>query len=78
MNRIDEYEAVKFLGEQIGYGNIMTIAATLWRKKLKESGVPVEGAFVPTLPCAIKEGEWNKIMNNEIKLYDKELNKLEL
>ena len=78
LNRKDEYEAVKFIGEQIGYGNMMTIASALWRNKLKESGIPEGGAFIPTLPCAVKDGEWSRIMNKEIKLYDGELKKLDI
>lgn len=51
-----EVNKVKELGEQIGYGHLMSIASALWRKTLKESGIPENGAFVPTcLPFIDKE-----------------------
>jgi len=34
-----EIEAVRHLGEQIGYGNILTLALALWTIKLREDGV---------------------------------------
>lgn len=50
MNR-NTYEAiaVKMLGEEIGYGNLMEWASALWRKELKENGIPVNGAFIPKI-----------------------------
>ena len=42
---------VKRLGEQIGYGNMMTIASALWA--LEED----DGAFYPTILPNMKEGE---------------------
>ncbi len=41
--------AVKMLGEEIGYGNLMEWASALWRKELKEKEIPVNGAFVPKI-----------------------------
>lgn len=46
--------AVKQLGEQIGYGNMMYIASELWKIELKRSGFPTSGAFVPVLQSDIK------------------------
>ena len=62
-----EAQQVKVLGEQIGYGNMMALASALWRKSLKEQGFPVDGAFMPTLKCAINP-EW--LFENEIEMYD--------
>jgi hypothetical protein len=44
-----EIAAVKRLGEVIGYGNLMSIASALWRKKLADMGFPEGGGFVPAL-----------------------------
>lgn len=55
MNRKQEIEAVKKLGEKIGYGHLMSVASALWRQKLKETGVPTSVAFVPTIIDFIKK-----------------------
>lgn len=47
--RTYEAIAVKMLGEEIGYGNLMEWASALWRKELKEKGIPANGAFVPKI-----------------------------
>lgn len=47
--RTYEAVAVKMLGEEIGYGNLMEWASALWRKNLKERGIPINGAFVPKI-----------------------------
>lgn len=47
--RTYEALAVKMLGEEIGYGNLMEWASALWRKDLKDKGYPTIGAFVPTI-----------------------------
>lgn len=54
-----EVNAVKFLGETIGYGNMMSIASALWCMHLKESNMPITGAFIPTVKdcMKIKEGK---------------------
>ena len=57
-NLEQEVKAVQKLGEEIGYGNMMTIASSLWRKKLRDEGYPISGAFVPTcIGMFDKEGE---------------------
>lgn len=52
-----DIEKVRELGEAIGYGNMMNLACTLWRIKLKQTGVSETGAFVPVLSMDIKESE---------------------
>lgn len=47
MNK-QEWEAVRQLGEKIGYGNMMEIASSLWRNKLLKDGISF-GAFIPTI-----------------------------
>jgi len=41
-----EVESVKSIGESIGYGNMMEIASALWRKKMRETGLPITGAHI--------------------------------
>ncbi len=43
----EERDAVRWLGDNIGYGNMMTLASSLWKESLKEKGFPESGAFVP-------------------------------
>jgi hypothetical protein len=46
-SRKSEIEAVRALGEYIGYGNMMEIASALWAEKLENTyGITAEGAFV--------------------------------
>ncbi|MCP1185009.1 hypothetical protein [Paenibacillus sp. 1781tsa1] len=49
MNRKSEIEAVKSLGEKIGYGNLMDIASALWAVSLEDKYGIKAGAFVPTV-----------------------------
>ena len=58
---------VKALGDEIGYGHLMSLASALWRKKLKETGVPESGAFVPMVQAGIKD-DW--LNEGTIKQYD--------
>lgn len=55
-----EVIAVKELGEKIGYGNMMSIASALWGLKLKKSQGNSSGAFIPTLPYAMKKVDGEK------------------
>lgn len=68
-----EIKAVKLLGEQIGYGNMMDIASNLWAKKLIDEGVPDSGAFYPVSEFEVKETEILNFMKEnrkeKIKLY---------
>lgn len=66
----NEILLVKELGDQIGYGNLMTIASAIWRKKLKDSGTPVSGAFVPTIEYFLND-EGMEIFERERPIYDK-------
>ena len=52
-----EVEAVKSLGDQIGYGNMMTIASALWAKILIDEGLTGSEAFYPTLLSNMKPGD---------------------
>lgn len=49
MSRFREIEAVKVLGEQIGYGNLMNVASALWAIDLESKSIPESGAFVATI-----------------------------
>lgn len=44
-----EKEAVKQLGEVIGYGNMMNLAAELWQEHMRENNYPVTGIHIPAL-----------------------------
>lgn len=52
-----ECEEVKRLGDQIGYGNMMTIASALWAKMLIDEGLTDSGAFFPTILSNMKPGD---------------------
>ena len=66
----EDVKKVKELGETIGYGHMMSIATSLWRKNLKEKGYPVVAAFVTTCLPFMKDDD-RKNAENTIKLYDK-------
>ena len=72
MNRqVFEVTAVQRLGEEIGYGHLMSLASALWRRKLtKEYGENfAESAFVPTLKMLVVEN-WHENIERSNKLYD--------
>lgn len=52
-----EVEEVKRLGDQIGYGNMMTIASVLWAKMLIDEFGTDGGAFYPTILSNMKPGD---------------------
>ncbi len=62
-----EAEAVKALGDEIGYGQMIALASALWRKKLRETGTPESGAFIPTLDYDVKPECLNK---RELIMFD--------
>ena len=64
-----EVEAVRNLGEKIGYGNMMAIASALWRESLRQNKYPISGAFIPVLESDIKPGCKD--------LYQRETNRME-
>lgn len=74
MNIENQIKTVKEIGEQIGYGHLMFLASSLWRKSLIEKGYPESGAFVPTLIAFIKE-ERRNFPEGEQKAYDELIEK---
>jgi len=50
----NEIEQVRHLGERIGYGNMMSIASTLWAIHLEKQGIE-SGAFLPTIASMMKK-----------------------
>lgn len=65
----DQVKLVKSIGDNIGYGHLMFIASALWRKDLKEHGVPPEGAFIPTIEYSVKKTDLKSIQKDK-ELYD--------
>lgn len=68
---ISEIEAVKRLGEQIGYGNMMDIASALWALSLERQYGITSGAFVPTITGMMlkkhaKQAEINREYKKEL------------
>lgn len=72
MSRRKEIQAVKALGEQIGYGNMMSIASGLWANKLKdEYNLPINescGAFVPVCVFQLKKSEKKRALESLISM----------
>jgi len=64
-----EIQEVKKLGEQIGYGNMMSIASALWRKLLRQKQHSDKGALVPMLM-----NKKSKRLVNELEIYDSLIN----
>lgn len=63
MSRPGEIVAVKVLGKQIGYGNMMDIASALWSiEESHRSGVEVICQVPTVLPC-IKKREVKRVKN---------------
>lgn len=60
-----ECEEVKRLGDQIGYGNMMTIASALWAKMLIDNDLGDNGAFYPTILSNMKPGDLTIYAMNE-------------
>lgn len=64
----NEFNQVRVLGEKIGYGNMMSLASALWRKKLKDMDAPVMGAFIPVIGgFGEDEKRYDKYLNDLIK-----------
>lgn len=51
---INEINQVRELGERIGYGNMMSIAAALWTIKLREDGTPRQPPRIATNLSSLK------------------------
>lgn len=64
-----ECEEVKRLGDQIGYGNMMTIASVLWAKMLIDEGWTDSGAFYPTILSNMKPGDLTVYSMQERAMY---------
>ncbi len=56
---ISESQAVKDLGENIGYGHLMNLASNLWKESMKRQGLPTSGVFIPVLECDIQSSKVN-------------------
>lgn len=69
-----EVKAVKQLGEMIGYGNMITLATSLWRKKLIEGKLPPNGAFIGVLDDMIKP-EYAEGVQSQVEGYDRLIEK---
>lgn len=73
MRKLETYKeqilTVEEIADQIGYGHLMHIASALWREKLKNSGVPDNGAFFPTLEFCMKQKEMTHVRKDK-ELYD--------
>ena len=69
----EEVLTVKKLGDRIGYGNMIALASSLWRKLLKESGVPESGAFIPCCSCSLSKREM-KFIQKELDIADSHIN----
>ena len=64
-----ECEEVKRLGDQIGYGNMMTIASALWAKRLIDEELGDIGAFYPTILSNMKPGDLTVYAMNKRAAY---------
>jgi hypothetical protein len=71
-----EMQAVKQLGDRIGYGNLISWASALWRASLREQGFPESGAFIGVCECSIKRDCLDRVHKQEA-VYDAWLNKLQ-
>ena len=58
--------AVKRLGDEIGYGHLMTLAHELWARHLEEKGLPREGAFCAVTSPMIKDEYQADAINDPI------------
>lgn len=58
-------KAVKKLGDEIGYGNMMSIASALWQMELKKNYGLEEGAFIPTKASLMKDEEGQKALEEQ-------------
>lgn len=70
-----EMQAVKQLGDKMGYGNLIGWASALWRRSLREGGFPESGAFIGVCECSIKEDRLPYVHKQEA-IYDAWIDKL--
>lgn len=69
----NEIDMCKELGERYGYGHLMSVMSSLWRKSLSEKGGDDMklGAFVPTISTFIRDEDGlRESAENTAKLYD--------
>ena len=64
-----EVDAVRELGDKIGYGNLMELASALWRERLNETLGFSSGAFVPVCTYSIKKADMDMV-NKSSRTYD--------
>jgi flagellar biosynthesis regulator FlaF len=72
MDLKQEIEAVRIIGETIGYNRLMGLASALWRKSLKEKDNPKNqgiDALIPTMLLFLKK-EYQEIAKKETDIYD--------
>lgn len=65
-----DVKLVKTIGEEIGYGHLMSIASSLWRESMRDKGYPISGVFVPTCISFLKD-EYKEMHEDTAKQYDK-------
>ena len=65
MSRIEEINAVKELGEKIGYGNLMSIASGLWSVDLQKKYGTSSGAFIPVCIYDVKKKCRDEILREQ-------------
>lgn len=65
MSRIEEINAVKKLGEKIGYGNLMSIASGLWSVDLQKKYGTSSGAFIPVCIYDVKKKCRDEILREQ-------------
>jgi hypothetical protein len=70
-----EMQSVKQLGEQIGYGNLISWASALWRSSLRKQGFTDSGAFIGVCECSIKSDCLDRVHKQEA-VYDTLLSNL--
>lgn len=75
-----EITLVKNLGDKIGYGNLMSLASALWRKKLVDDKCPKElvesSVFVPVSVDYVKD-EWIDEVKDSASILDNYINYFE-
>jgi len=64
-----DVKVIKQIGDQIGYGHLMSIATSLWKANMIEQGYPISGVFVPTCMAFIKD-EHKEMHETDVKQYD--------
>lgn len=66
-------EAVRILGDQIGYGYMMSLTSVLWKESLERKDYPIDGALVPASKYDVEESKKYDALQKEAKKMDREL-----